>query len=281
MATINGYTKERMKEIEDKSIVGAVVDAGHLILTHFDGTITDAGPVIGPMGPTGPPGPVNLLNELDDVNTAGAASGELLGFDGTNWVPQAPPVTSLDGLSDVATAGSDPGEALIFNGALWVPAAIPLPQKGAAGGHMVGQEGTYGNNLNTNSSTHQELNSGIRCTFVVPPSGKVCVVAAAYITYMNGNGHGGSIGVFDVADPTNPNRFALMPWGAWQSGMSYPAERETFSWAGVAIAPYTSSPWVPGTTKTLSMSANKVYGPVGGGVGEVLIYGNLQVFGVQ
>lgn len=53
MVTINGYTAERMKEIEDSSLVGAAVTGDNLILTKFNGTTIDAGNVRGPAGPSG------------------------------------------------------------------------------------------------------------------------------------------------------------------------------------------------------------------------------------
>ena len=57
MATVTGFTAERMLEIEGASVVeGEIVD-GNLILTKHDGTPIDAGPVTGPEGPPGPAGP--------------------------------------------------------------------------------------------------------------------------------------------------------------------------------------------------------------------------------
>lgn len=57
MATVNGLTAERMLEIEGESIVDGEIDGnGHLILTKFDGTTIDAGPVQGSQGPQGPQG---------------------------------------------------------------------------------------------------------------------------------------------------------------------------------------------------------------------------------
>lgn len=57
MATITGLTAERMQEIENASVVDGEIVSGHLILTKFDGTTIDAGPVLGPAGPQGPTGP--------------------------------------------------------------------------------------------------------------------------------------------------------------------------------------------------------------------------------
>jgi microcystin-dependent protein len=56
MATITGLTAERMLAIEGESIVDGSIIGGNLILTKFDGTTIDAGPVVGPTGPAGPQG---------------------------------------------------------------------------------------------------------------------------------------------------------------------------------------------------------------------------------
>lgn len=60
MATITGFTSERMLEIEDGTIVDAEIIGGNLILTKHDGTTVNAGPVIGPAGPVGPAGPASI-----------------------------------------------------------------------------------------------------------------------------------------------------------------------------------------------------------------------------
>jgi microcystin-dependent protein len=61
MATITGFTAERMLEIEDGTIVDAEVVGGELILIKHDGTQVNAGSVVGPAGPTGPGGPAGGL----------------------------------------------------------------------------------------------------------------------------------------------------------------------------------------------------------------------------
>lgn len=68
MATVTGYTAARMKEIEDKAIVGGEVVGGNLILrpkNYPTEPSINAGPVIGPAGPTGPAGAVST----EDLNT--------------------------------------------------------------------------------------------------------------------------------------------------------------------------------------------------------------------
>lgn len=56
MATVTAYTAQRMKQIEDASIVGGRVSSDNLILTRFDGTEINAGNVRGPQGETGTTG---------------------------------------------------------------------------------------------------------------------------------------------------------------------------------------------------------------------------------
>lgn len=50
MATINGYTAERMQEIEDSSIVDADIVGDDLVLTKFDGSTLNVGNVRGAPG---------------------------------------------------------------------------------------------------------------------------------------------------------------------------------------------------------------------------------------
>jgi microcystin-dependent protein len=64
MATVTGLTAERMLEIESASVVDGEIVDGHLILTKYDGTEIDAGPVTGPAGPAGPTGSGGLPGEV-------------------------------------------------------------------------------------------------------------------------------------------------------------------------------------------------------------------------
>jgi microcystin-dependent protein len=61
MATITGFTAERMLDIENASVVDGEIVSGNLILTRHDGTEIDAGPVVGPTGPVGPMGPAGFI----------------------------------------------------------------------------------------------------------------------------------------------------------------------------------------------------------------------------
>lgn len=69
MATVTGYTAERMKEIEDKAIVSGTVVGGNLFLrpkNYPTEPEINAGSVVGPTGETGPAGAVSTVQ----MNTA-------------------------------------------------------------------------------------------------------------------------------------------------------------------------------------------------------------------
>lgn len=74
MATVTGFTADRMLEIENASIVDGNVVGNNLILTRFDTTTIDAGPVIGPQGiqgPTGPAGPTGPTGSTGPTGDTG------------------------------------------------------------------------------------------------------------------------------------------------------------------------------------------------------------------
>lgn len=67
------------------------------------------------------------LNDLTDVIITVPSTGEILRYNGTNWVNYNPgtPVTSLDGLTDVDVTTIPPiiNDVLTYNGIQWVPLA--------------------------------------------------------------------------------------------------------------------------------------------------------------
>lgn len=83
MATVNGFTAERMLEIENSTVVdGAVDGSGDLILETRDGTPINAGHVVGadstvpgPAGADGAPGATGLpgITRVNYGTTAGTA----------------------------------------------------------------------------------------------------------------------------------------------------------------------------------------------------------------
>lgn len=59
MATVTGFTAERMLAMEDATIVDGYVAGNNLMLVTKDGTEINAGNVRGPQGDTGPQGPLD------------------------------------------------------------------------------------------------------------------------------------------------------------------------------------------------------------------------------
>lgn len=82
MAQVTGFTAERMLEIQNATIVDANIVGNDLILTRFDETTINVGPVVGPAGPEGDPGTPGAdadfggyVEPLDDRgNVSGAVS---------------------------------------------------------------------------------------------------------------------------------------------------------------------------------------------------------------
>ncbi|MET0786513.1 MAG: hypothetical protein ABWY25_07405 [Paenisporosarcina sp.] len=63
MATVTGFTAERMLAIENTTVVDGEVQGDNLILLQRDGTPIDAGNVRGPQGNPGPAGGVTNVND--------------------------------------------------------------------------------------------------------------------------------------------------------------------------------------------------------------------------
>ena len=106
MATVTGYTAQRMKRIEDETVVDGEVVGPDLILITRAGVQINAGPVQGPVGPTGPaasavnvpyagaPGMTgtNVEAALDELAAAKTPAGALLEWAGVvaappGWLP--------------------------------------------------------------------------------------------------------------------------------------------------------------------------------------------------
>lgn len=145
MASVNGFTAERMQAIEDETIVSAAVVGGHLILTRHDTVTVDAGPVIGPAGPTGAAGPTSIVVCTAATRPTGGARFEGLEiyetdtdrmyvWDGVNWIPRGVglyictnatrPVTVFNGLEIFET---DTGNFYYYSGGGWLYKGPKLP----------------------------------------------------------------------------------------------------------------------------------------------------------
>jgi microcystin-dependent protein len=122
MATITGLTAARMIEIEDASIVDGVVDVdGNLILTKFDGSTINAGPVIGPTGATGAQGtpgvagvssiPGEIKMWPNDVLPSQGSYGKWVWADGGIYLAATYPIAAshINPAWKTAHGQSDPG----------------------------------------------------------------------------------------------------------------------------------------------------------------------------
>jgi hypothetical protein len=139
VATVTSYTAERMKQIEDASVVSGAVSGNNLFLTRYDNTQIDAGNVRGPQGIQGPIGVTSIVVCTSATRPTGINLFEGLGiwetntkrfyiFDGTSWVysggivictsstrPTSPPT----GMEIFET---NTGLKWIWTGAAWIPA---------------------------------------------------------------------------------------------------------------------------------------------------------------
>lgn len=66
------------------------------------------------------------LDDLSDVSVPSPSMGDLLTFDGVEWINGPAPDPSLDGLTDVVLTSPAAGDALIYDGADWVNSNVFL-----------------------------------------------------------------------------------------------------------------------------------------------------------
>ena len=87
-----------------------------------------------------PPIPANL-GDLADVATTGAQDGDVLTFDGVDWIPGViSGVESLDELDDVAISSATDGQVLTYNGEAWVNATPATPSGGGIDASVIADE---------------------------------------------------------------------------------------------------------------------------------------------
>jgi hypothetical protein len=138
MATVTSYTAQRMKEIEDSTIVGGSISGNDLLLTGRDGRTINAGNVRGPQGIQGPQGVTSIAVCTSTTRPTGINLFTGLGiwetdtkrfyiYDGTAWVykggtvictsstrPTSPPI-------GIEIFETDTGWTWIYTGTVWLP----------------------------------------------------------------------------------------------------------------------------------------------------------------
>lgn len=113
---------------------------------------------------TGTPSIPSELDDLADVNTSSPSVGDVLTFDGTEWVAEAPTggggSSTLSALNDVDLYLPSAGDVLTFDGYLWTNQA-----PGPAAGTLVYVDGSVpGENTVGNSTTETQLASAYTFT---------------------------------------------------------------------------------------------------------------------
>ncbi len=98
MATVTGYTAQRMKAIEDQAIIDGNIVDDDLMLSRYDGTLINAGVVRGPQGiqgATGSSGDTSIQVVTSGTRPASPFEGlmiyetdtdNILTYNGTAWV---------------------------------------------------------------------------------------------------------------------------------------------------------------------------------------------------
>ena len=98
-----------------------------------------------------PPIPANL-GDLADVATTGAQNGDVLTYDGIDWIPGiVSSVESLDELDDVAISSASNGQVLTYTDGSWVNATPATPSGGGIDASVIAdeyEEGTPGPTYN-------------------------------------------------------------------------------------------------------------------------------------
>lgn len=141
MASVTGYTAERMQEIEDAAIVDGNVVGGDLILTRYDTSTINAGSVIGPTGPAGAAGTSSPTIVTSGTRPGSPTAGtfiyesdtkRLYVWDGTIWryvsgkwicTSATRPASPFEGLEIYET---DTNREYIHDGTNWIQKSGPL-----------------------------------------------------------------------------------------------------------------------------------------------------------
>lgn len=107
------YTGIEIASLRDVDLRG-LADGNTLVWNEAD-EVWDVGAVAG----------ANELNDLNDVTITGPALNEVLTYDGSEWVNQAPGAVPLNSLTDVTLTSPVATQLLQYNGTVWVNANLP------------------------------------------------------------------------------------------------------------------------------------------------------------
>lgn len=148
MATVTVYTADRMKNIEDSSVVSGQVVGDNLILTKKSGATMNAGNVRGPRGSNGAPGYTSIVVCSSTSRPTGAAL-----FNG------------------LAIFETDTNKFLIWNGIRWDPpwntawGQIGYIERTTDAGPVTGAEVSIGGmSINVPVVANRRVKASISCT---------------------------------------------------------------------------------------------------------------------
>ena len=122
---------EEINDLSDVDTASNEPDDGDVL------TWVDADSQWEPMAPSG--GGSFVIGDATDVNTTGADPGDVLRYDGADWIPDD---LTLNDLSDVDTTGVATGNHLAYDGSDWVDSSeILIPDAGGSSLPAIGTEG--------------------------------------------------------------------------------------------------------------------------------------------
>jgi hypothetical protein len=196
MATVTAYTAERMKQIEDSSIVTCSVVGNNLIVTRFNNTQINAGNVRGPQGIQGPMGVTSISICTSTTRPTGASLFTGLAiyetdtkrfyiYDGATWVYRGGtwictsvtrPASPFAGLMIFET---DTKLLYVYDGTAWL--SVTFPSRRLAYMQWTAPQGP------TTGNTEAAL-QGLTTPSIVIPSATRLVNVKGYIRNFSGSG---------------------------------------------------------------------------------------------
>ena len=138
---------------------------------------------------TGGGGGASALNDLTDVTITSASNGQFLKYNGSKWVNGSGGSTTLSGLTDVTITTASSGQVLKYNGSVWVNDSSSAPWVDVTGTLTAGNTSlTLNNAAITTSSTIDVFTD----TFGVNPTNMSVSTGSVTLTF---DSRGSDLGV--------------------------------------------------------------------------------------
>jgi hypothetical protein len=140
------------------------------------------------------------IDDLSDVNLTSPSSGQVLSYNGTNWVNSAASAGSLAGLSDTTITSPANGEVLKYNGSSWVDVQLAYSELSGTPTNVSTFTNDAGYLTNINSESINDLSDVVLTT---PSSGQVLSYNGTNWINAAASGGGGYTYAAITADPSN------------------------------------------------------------------------------